>query len=226
MPRRCGGTCRGVDAVDLDPAGVGSLEPGDDSQQRRLARAARAEQRRQRALGDLELDVGERLEVAEMLGQAPYSNHTCSLRGLINVIASNVTSAISASSPEATYAPWRSKFPYRSGTSSVNVCVCPTSLPETTADGAELADRAGGRQHDAIGDAPADRRQRDPPEGLPSAGAERRRGLLLLVADLLQHRRDLAHDERHDHEHRREHHPGTENITRCRARRASRRPAR
>ena len=48
--------------------GVGRLEPGDDPQQRRLARAARAQQRRQRPLGDLERDVVERGEVAEALG--------------------------------------------------------------------------------------------------------------------------------------------------------------
>ena len=57
------------------------------------------------------------------------------------------------------------------------------------ADRAELADRARGRQHDAVRDAPADRRQRDRARTSASASAERRRGLLLLVADLAQHRR-------------------------------------
>ena len=44
---------------------VGLLEPGDHAQQRRLAAAARAEQRRQRAVGHVERDVVERQEVAE-----------------------------------------------------------------------------------------------------------------------------------------------------------------
>ena len=38
-------------------------------------------------------------------------------------------------------------------------------------DRAELAERAGGGEDDAVGDAPADRRQGDLPEGLPAVGA-------------------------------------------------------
>ena len=75
------------------------------------------------------------------------------------------------------------------------------------ADGAELAERARRRQHDAVGHAPADRRQRDAPERLHAVRAERRRRLLLLGADLAQHRHDLAHDERQRDEDRREDHP-------------------
>ena len=56
--------------------------------------------------------------------------------------------------------------------------------------------------------APADRRQRDAPEGLGGARAEGRRGLLLVGPHLAQHRDHLAHDERQRHEDRREHHAG------------------
>src|SRR5947208_14766628 len=58
-------------------------------------------------------------------------------------------------------------------------------------DRAVLADRAGGREDDAVDDAPADRREGDAAEGLVCARAERRRGLLLLGADLAQHRYHL-----------------------------------
>ena len=51
-------------------------------------------------------------------------------------------------------------------------------------DRAELAERAGQRQHDAVHDRPLDAGQRDPAEGLDGVGAEAARGLLLVVADL------------------------------------------
>jgi hypothetical protein len=91
---------RGVVALDLDAAGVGRLEAGDDPQQARLARAARAEQRGQRAAGDLERDVVERDEVAEALGDLADRDHAF-LLGLTTVINSNVANAISASSADA-----------------------------------------------------------------------------------------------------------------------------
>jgi hypothetical protein len=58
---------RGVLAVDHDRAGVEILEPGDRPQQRRLAAAARPEQRRQRAVRHVDRDVVERLKVTEAL---------------------------------------------------------------------------------------------------------------------------------------------------------------
>ena len=67
-------------------------------------------------------------------------------------------------------------------------------------DRAELAERAGQAQHDAVDDAPLDGRQRDAPEGLPRVGAEAAGRLLLLDADLLEHRHDLADDQRQGHE--------------------------
>src|SRR6185437_8186931 len=47
-------------------------------------------------------------------------------------------------------------------------------------DRAVLADRPRRREDDAVDDAPADRRQGDAPERVVRAGAQRRRGLLLL----------------------------------------------
>ncbi len=54
-----------------------------------------------------------------------------------------------------------SKFSKRSCTYSGSVCVWPSSAPGDDAHRAELAKRAGGREHDAVDDAPADRGQRD-----------------------------------------------------------------
>ena len=51
----------------------GSLEPGDDAQQRRLAAAARAEQRGQRPVRDVDGDVVERDEIAEALGHVAHA---------------------------------------------------------------------------------------------------------------------------------------------------------
>ena len=47
-------------------------------------------------------------------------------------------------------------------------------------DRAELAEGASRGKHDAVGQAPPDSRQRDPPERLPAARAQRRRRLLLV----------------------------------------------
>ena len=57
-------------AREQDLAGVGALEAGDDAQQGRLPRSARAEHGRERAVGDLERDVVEGGEGAEALGDA------------------------------------------------------------------------------------------------------------------------------------------------------------
>ena len=65
---------RGVLAREEDLACVRGLEPGDDAQQRRLARAARAEERSERAALDVEGDVVERDEVAEALGDVANEN--------------------------------------------------------------------------------------------------------------------------------------------------------
>ena len=95
-----------------------------------------------------------------------------------------------------------------SGTSSVRVCDVAGQAGRHHDHRAELAERAGDGQHDAVGQAPADRRQGDPPERLPPLRAQRRGGLLLVGADLVQHRLDLADDERQRDEDARQHHAG------------------
>ena len=61
-------------------------------------------------------------------------------------------------------------------------------------DGAELAQHAGRGQRHAVGEAPADVGQRDAAEDGERPGPERAGRLLLLGADLLEHRQHLAHD--------------------------------
>src|SRR6187551_3934685 len=61
-------------------------------------------------------------------------------------------------------------------------------VPGDDRDGAELAQAPCGRQHDAVGHAPADRGKRDPAEGGERRGAQGPGGLLLLGADLAEHR--------------------------------------
>jgi hypothetical protein len=67
-----------VVALDLDGALIRQLEPRDDPQQRRLATAAGAEQRGQLTGRDLQVDVGERDEVAEALADATNVDAHCS----------------------------------------------------------------------------------------------------------------------------------------------------
>ena len=92
-----------VDAVDHDRARVGLLQPGDDPEQRRLARAARPEQRGQRAALDLERDVVEGLEVAEALAHVLDDDghgYTVSSLGRIRVRATRTSTATKASTIE------------------------------------------------------------------------------------------------------------------------------
>ena len=89
-------------AVELHLALVGPFEARDDAQQRGLARAGRPEQRDQLARADVELDLLERGEVAEALGDVADGDlhrfnplpHALSSAAL----ATSVTSASSASS--------------------------------------------------------------------------------------------------------------------------------
>src|SRR5262245_10613671 len=60
---------RDVAAALLDPAGRLDVEPGDGAQERGLAAARRAQEADELALGDLERDVPERGEGAELLGE-------------------------------------------------------------------------------------------------------------------------------------------------------------
>ena len=57
----------GVDAVDRDVAGRRAVERAHDLQQRRLARARRAEDRDELAAGDVEVDAAQRVDVPGVL---------------------------------------------------------------------------------------------------------------------------------------------------------------
>ena len=61
---------RDVAPGELDAAGGLHLEPGDDAQQRGLAAARRPEKADELALGDVEVDVRQRGEGAELLADA------------------------------------------------------------------------------------------------------------------------------------------------------------
>ena len=89
-------------AADLDLAAVWPLEPGDDAQERRLAGPRRPQQRRERAVGNVDRDVVESEEVAEALRDVVDLDHVVSsLRRFRTVIATSVASAIAASSADA-----------------------------------------------------------------------------------------------------------------------------
>ncbi len=118
------------------------------------------------------------------------------------------STAANASMNATAYAVSCWKFWYFCSTNSVAVCVSPADVAGDHLDGAELAQRAGEAEDDAVHDRPLDAGQGDPAEGLPGVGPEAACGLLLVVAHLLQHRHDLADDQRQRHEDRRHDHAG------------------
>ncbi len=65
---------RGILAADDDVAAVGLLQPGDDPQQSGLAAAGGAEQRHQLTVVKIEVDVGQRRVLVEMLVESLYLN--------------------------------------------------------------------------------------------------------------------------------------------------------
>ena len=65
-----------------DAAGAVRLEPGDDAQQRGLAAARRPEEADELALGDLQIDVAQRGEAAEILADAFESEIRRQLKNL------------------------------------------------------------------------------------------------------------------------------------------------
>ena len=81
-------------AVDLDGAGVGHLQAGDDPQQGGLAAAARSKQGGQGPLGDLEGHVVESDGVSEPLGDVSDADRH--LRFLLSGSEPNTTSTIRA----------------------------------------------------------------------------------------------------------------------------------
>ena len=92
-------------SISTDPL-VGNLETGDDPQQRRLASAARSEQRGQFAGRDVEIDVFQRNEVAETLGDASDldTHREISLLGRRLVTTTKARTAIRARTKAAVYA--------------------------------------------------------------------------------------------------------------------------
>src|SRR5262249_26727574 len=126
---------------------IRDLEPRDDPQQRRLARARRPEQREQLAVGHLQADVVECQELPEAFRDVPHrdahaSPPVVSMRAFSSssrrvfhssvVFTSRVTSASKASTEATAKAPgmlysWNS-FSTRSGI----VSVLPAMCPETT----------------------------------------------------------------------------------------------
>ena len=191
------------------PAGVELLEPGDRPQQGRLAAPARAQQRRQRAVADVDRDVVQGREVSPTLGRVLDDDaHVGFLLGSKPVHEQQRRDREDREHDRGRVGPGDVELLELLLHVERQRLGLPGDLPRDHADGPELAQRARRRQHDAVGDAPADRRQGDAPEGLPPVGAQRRGGLLLLVADLLQHRLDLADHERQRDEDRREHHAG------------------
>src|SRR5262249_6867675 len=91
-----------VAALDRDRARVRLLEPGDHAQQRRLAAAARAEERRQLPARHRQRDVVERGERAEALRDVEDGDsHQLVSFGLSTVIAIRTTTAMTASSADA-----------------------------------------------------------------------------------------------------------------------------
>ena len=123
LGRRVGG----VLAREEDLARVGLLEAGDDPQQRRLARAARAEERGEGASVDIDRHVVERMEVPEVLRHVPHLNRhqlTPSF-GLSLVMMTRTTTASAASTSEMPYDPARLRFSYSSWTRRVAVSVLP-----------------------------------------------------------------------------------------------------
>src|SRR5690606_4436679 len=146
------GQVRRVTTLDLDLAGVGHLEPGDDAQERRLAAPARAEQRREAAGRDGHGDVVERDEVAEGLADvADLDAHASASEGTAGRVAGRagrragaassdrrrVTATMHATDTDArrnatAYAVTCSKSWWRCSTRSVEVWVRPSKLPDTT----------------------------------------------------------------------------------------------
>ena len=100
---------RHVASLEVDAALVRPLEPCDHTQQRRLAAAARPEQRRQGSGFDLDGDAVERSEVAEALDDGSRLDHRAPSFGLSAVIKISVVTAISASTTADAYAPTSSK---------------------------------------------------------------------------------------------------------------------
>ena len=161
----------GVDALDLDRAAVGVLEPGDDPQQRRLAAAARAEQRGELTGRDVDRHVVEGDEVAEALVDvADLDAHRVVLLRAEERRRRTMHERRRCSGEHERRRRRRVALLRSSGTlldeQRGRLRLRRSMLPDTTLHRAELAERAGQAEHDAVDERPPDRRQGDPPERL------------------------------------------------------------
>src|SRR4029077_10251137 len=123
---------RHVLALENDLALVGSLEPGDHAQQRRLAASARPEECGQRSGGDIDGNPVESREVTETLNDPMRLDHRVSSFGFSIVIKRRVDTAINASTTAEAYAPPSSNDWSGSCTYRVKDSVLPASRPDTT----------------------------------------------------------------------------------------------
>ena len=135
--------------------------------------------------GTIDGDVVERRVLAEALGDVTgLDGHGQILpcRRCSSVISRSTATASSASTTAAAYAPVRSKRLEAILDVERHRLRAARDLAGYDRHGAVLAQRARRGEDHAVRQAPADRRQRDPPERLPAAGAERARRLLLVGA--------------------------------------------
>ena len=65
---------RRVAPADVDRPGVGLFQPGDQPQRRRLAGTGRPEQHDELAVGDVQIEIFDRLVIAERLADALQEN--------------------------------------------------------------------------------------------------------------------------------------------------------
>ena len=194
-----------VFAVERNLAGIRPVEPGDDPQQRGLARARRPEQRQQFAVGDLQIDAVERGERAELLHDIlDFNRHAeccpssrCRSR---MVFATSVISASIASKRGDRERRHELIFVVENLDQQRHGVGLAANMSRHHRHRAEFAHRPRIAQQHAIQHAPFDIGQGDAEEGLQARRAERDRGLLLLRALLLHQRNQRARDERKRHE--------------------------
>ena len=88
-----------VVAVDQQAARIGSLEAGQQPQQRGLATARSAQQREQLAARDVQIDLVDGSDGAEALGQAFYPDDGVAHRPVFTVVHSRVRSRVCSGVP-------------------------------------------------------------------------------------------------------------------------------
>ena len=183
------------------------VQPRDDPQQCGLATTRGAEQSGQLPGRQGDVDVVERDEVTEALGDAGYLDahllDSLGRRMETTTMQSTLTNA--STNDDGVRRRLLEALVLLLDEEGRGLGLV-DDVARDDLDGAELTEAAGQAEHHAVDDGPLDARQGDPPERLAGVGPEAARGLLLLVADLLEHRHDLADHQRqrdeaggHDH---------------------------